>query len=56
MMVRSALASGLQPRSSEKKYDFGNSCAEDNSAKLKMRERGKMGTVRVTPLQECFGD
>jgi len=55
MKVRNALASGLQPKPSEKNSDFGNSCAHDISANLKLRARSRMGTVRVTPLQVCFG-
>ncbi len=54
MKVRTALASGLQPKSSEKNSDFGDSCAHDISANLKIRERSRMGTVRITPLQSVW--
>ena len=54
MKVRNALTSGLQPRSSEKNAHFDNFCAHENSADLKIRERNRVGTLRVTPLQECF--
>jgi predicted DNA-binding protein (UPF0251 family) len=50
MKVRNALTSGLQPKSSEKNADFDNFCAHENSANLKIRERSRMGTVRLTPL------
>jgi len=53
--VRNALASRLQPKPGEKNSDYGNSCAHDISANLKIRERSRMGVARVTPLQECFG-
>jgi predicted DNA-binding protein (UPF0251 family) len=52
--VRNALASGLQPKPSEKNSDFDNPCAHDNSANMKVGDRSRMGTVRGTPLQECF--
>ncbi len=54
MKVHNALTSGLQPKSSEKSAHFDNFCAHENSANLKIRERNWVGTVRVTPLQECF--
>ncbi len=54
MKVRNALTSGLQPKSSEKNADFDNFCAHENSVNLNIRERNRLGTVRVTPLQECF--
>jgi len=54
MKVHNALTSGLQPKSSEKSAHFDNFCAHENSANLKIRERNRVGTVRVTPLQECF--
>ncbi len=55
MKVRNALASGLQPKPSEKNFDSGNSCAHDISVYLKIRERSRMGTVMVTSLQGCVG-
>ena len=54
MKVHNALTSGLQPKSGEKSAHFDNFCAHENSANLKIRERNWVGTVRVTPLQECF--
>src|SRR6266446_6458591 len=55
MKVRNALASSLQPKYSEINFDFGNSCAHDDTTNLNIRERSRMGKARDTPLQECFG-